>query len=228
MRLLTKLRLDELDDNRLLEIYDGAFDDLENLVRLRLDGNRIRTVTLILTAVLYRYRWHIRLIMYEAFRGNPQARWRQRRSEAFQYDLFVSYDSEDSRWVHEHLMPALEGGMGLRLCVHQRDFIPGKNIVDNIVDSLEVSKRVLSVFSPNFAESQWCHFELEMCLSHVVDNNDVMVIVILQHVPARDMSGAMLALVNTTTYIEWVEDPDAIASFWRRIMVALKDILPVE
>nr|KAG5692120.1 hypothetical protein BaRGS_014283 [Batillaria attramentaria] len=132
--------------------------------------------------------------MYEAFRGDPQAKWRQRQPEDFQYDLFVCYDSEDSHWVLNHLMPVLEEQMELRLCVHQRDFIPGKNITDNIVDSLAVSKRVLALFSPNFAESQWCQFELEMCLSHVVDGDDVMVIVLLEDVPTRDMSGAMLAL----------------------------------
>nr|KAG5687553.1 hypothetical protein BaRGS_023109 [Batillaria attramentaria] len=183
-------------------------------------------LTLTLVTVFYRYRWHIRLVLYEAFRGNPQASWRQHRPEHFQYDLFVSYDSEDERWVTEHLMPALETDMGLRLCVHQRDFIPGKNITDNIVDCLEVSKRVLAVFSPNFAESQWCQFELEMCLSHVVENDDVMVVVILQHVPARDMSGAMKALMKTTTYIEWGSEPEAVYSFWRRMTLALTDILP--
>nr|KAG5696728.1 hypothetical protein BaRGS_028848 [Batillaria attramentaria] len=182
--------------------------------------------TLALVSVLYRYRWHIRLVLYEAFRGHPEARQRQRRPEDLQYDLFVSYDSEDERWVNHHLVPVLEQQMGLRLCVHQRDFIPGKNIVDNIQDCLEASKRVLAVFSPNFAESQWCHFELEMCLSHVIDRNDVMVVVMLQHVPPRDMSGAMLALVNTTTYIEWGCDAETTASFWRRMTLALANILP--
>nr|KAG5710261.1 hypothetical protein BaRGS_008977 [Batillaria attramentaria] len=148
------------------------------------------------------------------------------RPEDFQYDLFVSYDSEDCDWVLNHLMPVLEQQMALRLCVHQRDFIPGKNITDNIVDSLAASKRVLALFSPSFAESQWCQFELELCLSHVVDNDDVMVVVILEHVPARDMSGAMMALLKTTTYIEWEHGQEAEASFWRRMTLALNDILP--
>nr|KAG5698013.1 hypothetical protein BaRGS_005831 [Batillaria attramentaria] len=189
-------------------------------------GVLISTITVM--TLLYRYRWHVRLRVYEAFRGSPHARPKERDPADFQFDLFVSYDSEDSPWVVRHLVPVLEQQLGLRLCVHQRDFIPGKNIVENIVDSLASSRRVLAIFSPSFAESRWCHFELEMCLSHVIDNNDVMVIVILQHVPSRDMSGAMLALVKTTTYIEWVEDPDAIASFWRRLTLALRDILPGE
>nr|KAG5709056.1 hypothetical protein BaRGS_004695 [Batillaria attramentaria] len=175
--------------------------------------------------LLYRYRWHIRLVMYEAFRGNPQARWRQRRPEEFQFDLFVSYSGEDILWVIHYLIPVLERQMGLRLCVHQRDFLLGNNITDNIVDSLAVSKRVLVLLSPGFARSQWCEFELQMCLRHVVENDDVMVIAILQNVPSRDLSPTMMALLKTTTYIQWAEEPEARASFWGRLRLALNDLL---
>nr|KAG5699297.1 hypothetical protein BaRGS_000499 [Batillaria attramentaria] len=183
---------------------------LESLQVLYLNKSKLDFI-----ALLYRYRWHIRLVMYEAVRGDPQGRWRQRRQGQFQYDLFVCYDSEDSDWVLQHLVHALEDQMGLRLCLHEYDFILGKNITDNIMDSLAASKRVLAIFSPNFAESDWCNFELRVCMNHVVESDDVMVIVILEEVPARDMSGAMRALMKTTTYIKWNNDPEAITSFWR-------------
>nr|KAG5696210.1 hypothetical protein BaRGS_021695 [Batillaria attramentaria] len=183
-------------------------------------------VTFTASTLLYRYRWHIRFTMYDVFRGNPQARWKMRRPDVFQYDLFVSYSGEDVRWVIDHLIPVLEQQMGLRLCVHQRDFLPGNNITDNIIDSLAVSKRVLALFTPRFAESHWCDFELQMCLNHVIENDDVMVVVILEHVPARDMTGVMLALMKTTTYIEWGKEEDAVESFWRRMTLALADVLP--
>ena len=50
------------------------------------------------------------------------------------YDVFVCYADKDMDWVSDHLMPQLEGERQLRLCIHERDFIPGKNIVDNISD----------------------------------------------------------------------------------------------
>nr|KAG5701905.1 hypothetical protein BaRGS_014970 [Batillaria attramentaria] len=183
-------------------------------------------LTLTVVTLLYRYRWHIRLAMYEVFRGDLLAKWRQRNPKDFQYDLFVSYSGEDVRWVIDHLIPGLEDQMGLRLCVHQRDFILGNNISDNIMDSLESSKRVLALFSRSFASSQWCQFEMELCLRHVIDNNDVMVVVLLEDVESRDLSGAMLALMKTTTYIEWGAKPEAVESFWRRMALALNDVLP--
>ncbi|PVD33555.1 hypothetical protein C0Q70_04812 [Pomacea canaliculata] len=58
--------------------------------------------------VLYKYRWHIRLALYEAFRGNPQRRQQQPERE-YEYDVFVSYANEDVDWVRQELIPTLEG-----------------------------------------------------------------------------------------------------------------------
>nr|KAG5687318.1 hypothetical protein BaRGS_011724 [Batillaria attramentaria] len=190
----------------------------------------IITIVLLLTVMtsassLYRYRWHIRLVLYEAFRGQGE-RWRRLQEEHFQYDIFVSFDSEDLDWVRFYLMPELEDRMGLRLCIHQRDFIPGQNIVDNISHSVEASKKVLMLFSKSFCESQWCQFELNLCLRHVMDYDDTLVVVLLHDIPSRDLTPAMMAVMKTMTYIEWDESPEAVASFWGRIRLALQEIIP--
>nr|KAG5708622.1 hypothetical protein BaRGS_034839 [Batillaria attramentaria] len=174
---------------------------------------------------LYRYRWHIRLVLFEAARGKDK-RARRLRERHFDYDVFVSYDKEDFLWVRHQLMPELEEGMGLRLCIHQRDFTPGAPIVENIMENVQASKKVLMVFSVNFAKSHWCQFELHLCLTHALETGDVLLVVLLHDVPPRDLTPAMMAVMKTTTYIEWDDDPDARASFWRRIMLALNEILP--
>jgi hypothetical protein len=92
---------------------------------------------------------------------------------------------------------------GCRLCVHHRDFTPGKHIVDNIWDCVSVSQRVLILLSPSFARSQWCQFELRLCQTCVMERDDVIVLVVLRPTPSRDLSGAMHALMRTTTYLEW-------------------------
>ena len=191
----------------------------------------ISSVTLILLAMilfspLYRYRWHIRLLLHEAFRGRGDARIQRLQAGNFEYDIFVSYASDDLPWVQRQLVPQLEG-WGLRLCLHERDFIIGKNIVDNICDCVETSKKVLVVFSKHFCQSQWCQFELQFCLSHVIDFDDALVVTCLDDVGSRDLTTAMMAVLKTTTYIQWEEHPDAIASFWGRLRVSLQDILPV-
>nr|KAG5701134.1 hypothetical protein BaRGS_002610 [Batillaria attramentaria] len=181
---------------------------------------------LTLVSLLFRYRWHIRLVLYEAFRGRGEYRRWRLQQQHFQYDVFVSYASEDLQWVREHLMPELEERLGLRLCIHQRDFLPGNAIADNIEESVQTSKKVMMVFSSHFAHSQWCQFELRLCLSHVMEHDDALLVVLLHDVPAHDMTSTMMAVLKTTTYIEWGEEQDARASFWGRIRIALNEILP--
>ncbi|XP_076447153.1 toll-like receptor 4 [Babylonia areolata] len=183
-------------------------------------------VTLALVSFVFRYRWHIRLLMYEVFRGRDDLRAQRLLSNSFDYDVFVSYASQDLPWVRQQLMPNLEIELGLRLCVHERDFILGRNIVDNIVHSVDSSKKILMVFSADFVHSQWCQFELNLCLSHVMDHDDALIVVCVDDVMSRQMTSAMMAVLKTTTYIQWQEQEDAVASFWGRLHLALSEILP--
>ncbi|KAK7091913.1 toll-like receptor 13 [Littorina saxatilis] len=179
-----------------------------------------------LVSAVFRYRWHIRLLLYEAFRGRDDVRRRRLEEGNFDYDVFVSYASGDLSWVYKTAMPELENRLGLRLCVHDRDFIPGNNIVDNIADCVESSKKILMVFSNHFLRSQWCQFELAYCLRHVMDYDDALIVVCLGDVASRDLTSSMMAVMKTTTYIQWVDDDDAIASFWGRLKEALQEVVP--
>ena len=51
--------------------------------------------------------------------------------------------------------------MGARLCLHHRDFAPGKTIFENIVYSLEMSKNCVIILSKDYAKSEWCRFEAQ-------------------------------------------------------------------
>ncbi|XP_070174205.1 toll-like receptor 13 [Littorina saxatilis] len=180
---------------------------------------------LLLFVIIFRFRWRMRLWLYEACRASRQDRRRQMVAEGrrYRFDVFVAYAAEDLAWVQRELLPVLEGEWGLRLCVHQRDFEAGKHIVDNISDCVSDSERVLLVFSPHFAHSEWCQFELKYCQVNVMERDDVMVLVELRETPSRDMTGAMLAVLQTTTYIEWEDGQDARQSFWARLRLALDE-----
>ena len=177
------------------------------------------------TTLVFRYRWHLRLLMHEAFRGRNDYRRLRLQTNVFDYDVFVSYASAELSWVREHLMAELEDRLGLRLCVHERDFIPGKNIVDNIADCVQSSKKILMVFSKDFVRSQWCQFELAYCLSQVMDYDDALIVVCVDDVTSRNMTTAMMAVLKTTTYIQWAEHDDAIGSFWGRLHLSLRDVI---
>jgi hypothetical protein len=175
--------------------------------------------------VLFRLRWHLRLVLYEAFRGRDDVRRRYLQQGHFDFDVFVSYAKENLPWVRLNLMAELEGRMGLRLCIHERDFIAGNHIVDNIADFVRHSKKVVMVFSRQFKRSEWCQFELAYCLTHVMDYDDALIIVCLDDMTSYELTPAMMAVLKTTTYIQWNRHPDAVRSFWGRLTQALHEVL---
>ncbi|PVD39143.1 hypothetical protein C0Q70_01771 [Pomacea canaliculata] len=177
---------------------------------------------LTLIAVFFRFRWHLRLYMYEWFH-HRSSQGRQLRD--FTYDIFVGYAAEDKKWVMQELLPVVEGQWNLRACVHERDFVPGKHIVDNIADCVQDSRKILMVFSPDYARSEWCQFELKYCQCSVMDRDEVLVLVLLHEMESRDMTSAMFAVLQTTTYIEWANGDDACNSFWNRLGLALNDAI---
>jgi hypothetical protein len=170
----------------------------------------------------FHYHWFLWLRLYESFRGPSDLRRRVIRTGHFDFDVFVCYSSMDKNWVVKHLMPQLEGRLGLKLCIHERDFIPGKQIIDNIVECIEHSKRIVLVFSKDFLLSHWCQFELAVCLQHALDCHDSLLAVCLGDVIQRDdLTAAMKVVMGTMTYIQW---EGSSALFWQRMDKAMEDV----
>ena len=183
---------------------------------------------LVFTA-FYGYRWHVRLWLYEACRARNNARGPAAHRRRCPFDVFVAYAQQDLAWIQQELLPTLEGRWGLKLCVHQRDFVPGEHIVDNIADSVRDSERMLMVFSPDFARSQWCQFELKYCQGVAMERDDVLVLAALREPGSYEVTGSMMAVLRTTTYLQWARgDHRATASFWGRLRLALHDVIQQE
>ncbi|PVD39149.1 hypothetical protein C0Q70_01777 [Pomacea canaliculata] len=88
-----------------------------------------------------------------------------------------------------------------------------------------VIRKILMVFSPDYARSEWCQFELKYCQCCVMDRDEVLVLVLLHETESRDMTSAMFAVMKTTTYIEWADTVDARNSFWGRLSRALDCVI---
>ncbi|XP_056387187.1 uncharacterized protein LOC130282696 [Hyla sarda] len=87
------------------------------------------------------------------------------------YHVFISYSSGDSVWV-SGLISKLENTFpSLKICFHERDFVPGKTIIDNMVECIQRSQKTVMVLSPDFVRSRWCQFEAKLfifqdCMLH--------------------------------------------------------------
>lgn len=54
-----------------------------------------------------------------------------------------------------------------KLCIHERDFLPGMGIADNIVECIGASKRIILILSQNFLSSPWCQYEVQIALTEL-------------------------------------------------------------
>ncbi|XP_027443661.1 uncharacterized protein LOC113918929 [Zalophus californianus] len=80
------------------------------------------------------------------------------------FHLFVSYSSMDAVWTHG-LISRLEADLpGLRICLHERDFTPGRNVLENMAECIQQSQKVLLVLSQDFVQSRWCLLEADLSL----------------------------------------------------------------
>lgn len=143
------------------------------------------------------------------------------------YDAFVSYSERDSFWVEELLVQELEHSEPpLRLCLHKRDFVPGKWIIDNIIDCIEKSHKTVFVLSKNFVRSEWCKYELDFSHFRLFDeNNDAAILVLLEPIEKSAIPQRFCKLrkiMNTRTYLEWPAEAAQQGAFWASLREAIK------
>ena len=102
----------------------------------------------------------------------------------YEYDAFVIHSNADAKWVIHKLRPQLEDNRPkLRLCIHHRDWLVGRDITDNIVESIEASRKSLLIVSNAFAASSWCQFELTMAQTRLFEEDrDNLIVVLLEEI----------------------------------------------
>ncbi|XP_029952406.1 uncharacterized protein LOC115392045 [Salarias fasciatus] len=78
------------------------------------------------------------------------------------HHVFVSYSSTDNQWTHS-IINQLESRR-LQVCYHERDFTPGRTVLENMSECIQESQKVLLVLSQEFVRSRWCLLEANMSL----------------------------------------------------------------
>ncbi|XP_028933251.1 toll-like receptor 11 [Ornithorhynchus anatinus] len=91
----------------------------------------------------------------------------------YRYDAFVAHCARDRGWVVRELLPALEEAAGpgraLRLCLPERDFVPGRARADGVAAGLAASRAALCVLSPRALRSPWLALALRLATQHLLD-----------------------------------------------------------
>ncbi|KAM4725646.1 uncharacterized protein FYW61_013712 [Anableps anableps] len=186
-------------------------------------------VLTLLTSFIYNFlRWHLTYTFHllRAFLYDTRKR---KNVSPHQFDAFVSYNVHDEDWVYREMLPVLEGQQGWRLCLHHRDFQPGKPIIENITDAIYGSRKTICVISRHYLQSEWCSREIQMASFRLFDEQkDVLILLFLEEIPAHHLSPyyRMRKLVKKRTYLSWPQAAQHPGVFWQNVQRALQPGLP--
>ncbi|CAK1547943.1 unnamed protein product [Leptosia nina] len=134
-----------------------------------------------------------------------------------EYDAFVSYAHQDENIVVPLIQTLESGSRPLKLCTHSRDWIPGELIAEQIVRSVDRSRRTIIVLSKNFINSYWA--KLEFITAH--SKNRVILLIIDDVHLSNKLSSDIKTYIDLTTYIH-ITNPYAIERLRDAVLVKVK------
>ncbi|KAH8413215.1 hypothetical protein KR009_008868 [Drosophila setifemur] len=134
------------------------------------------------------------------------------------YDAFISYSHKDEELISK-MLPKLESGPHpFRICLHDRDWLVGDCIPEQIVRTVDDSKRVIIVLSQHFIDSVWARMEFRIAYQATLQDKRKRIIIILykelEHMNGIDSE--LRAYLKLNTYLKW-GDP----LFWSKLCYAM-------
>ncbi|XP_066251524.1 toll-like receptor 2 [Euwallacea similis] len=185
----------------------------------------------LLCVLAFWYRWHIRYWiflakLYLSRKGKIRPNSRHKRSYTnYEYDAFVSYSTEDRDFVIKLITMVETCEPFFKLCVYERDFQIGTIISESVLESVAKSRKTVLVISNNYAKSQWCRWESQICDHHrlffggedgeYVDNS--LVLIKLSPVSEAHLTPTLKYLLKTRIYLQWVADKSKEGEFWSKL-----------
>ncbi|VDI43160.1 toll-like receptor 1 [Mytilus galloprovincialis] len=143
----------------------------------------------------------------------------------YKFDAFLSYADEERVFVIRDVIKKLEANDNFRLCIHERDFIPGCDIADNIVNAIHHSRKVIFIVTPSFLKSKWCIYELNMAyMEYQVSRQgvDCMIMVIKDKIRERDIPRDMYNIMTDESYLKFPDNEADEVTFWERLIDSLR------
>ncbi|XP_068919083.1 toll-like receptor 7 isoform X2 [Petaurus breviceps papuanus] len=148
-------------------------------------------------------------------------------SPDFCYDAFIIYDTSDKKvgeWVIKELVVNIEsqGDKQLNLCLEERDWLPGKPVLENLSQSIQLSKKTIFVMTNAYIKSG--NFKTAFYLSHqrLMDEKlDVIILIFLEKALQRSKYLQLRKRLCKSSVLEWPTNPQAHPYFWQCLKNAI-------
>ncbi|XP_062621127.1 toll-like receptor 13 [Saccostrea cucullata] len=168
--------------------------------------------------IVRRLRWYSKCYIYD--RKNKKLLMPPRNNQTeFLYDGFVSYNTRDRKWIMSELIEKIERKHEYKLCLHERDIIPGEIYVDEILKCIDCSRKFLLILSNNFMDDQWCLFETEIA-NHALASGkgDTLFLILLEDINSQYITRSLRTLLNSVAHAEWTTNKSGLKLFWKNVL----------
>nr|ATW00982.1 toll-like receptor 7 [Desmodus rotundus] len=143
------------------------------------------------------------------------------------YDAFIVYDTKDpavTEWVLDELVAKLEDPREkhFNLCLEERDWLPGQPVLENLSQSIQLSKKTVFVMTDKYAKTE--NFKIAFYLSHqrLMDEKvDVIILIFLEKPLQKSKFLQLRKRLCRSSVLEWPTNPQAHAYFWQCLRNAL-------
>lgn len=182
-------------------------------------------VSVVIGGMIYRFRWRLRYFYYMTkarYGGYIPVRDTDIERE-YKYDVFISYANENYRFATGEMYETLSSA-GLSLCLHQKDFLPGNYIAENILKAIKDSRITLILLSPAFLESKWCIYEFNMARMESIysrGGDNVVFVVMYEDIDMNQISPEMRECLESESYLAFPEDEEERVYFWQTLKKVL-------
>ncbi|CAG2228943.1 unnamed protein product [Mytilus edulis] len=205
-------------NNSIEDLTADAFQELNDLRHLEISHERKLNIST-LKICNANIRNLVYLLRVNAWKRKGYAIFNS--SESCEYDAFVIYCDSDRQWVHYDLLNRLEE-IGLKVCVHQRDFDIGESIIDNIAKYVGKSWKIIVVMSNNFTKSEWCQWEVDFVQERRRRHGkEALILIMHSQIDSSHMTTSIRSLLDTTPHLQYQKGLGE-DLFWSAIMKAVK------
>ncbi|NP_001417237.1 interleukin-1 receptor accessory protein isoform X2 [Bos indicus] len=175
----------------------------------------------VILIVIYHVYWLEMVLFYRAHFGTDETIL-----DGKEYDIYVSYarNAEEEEFVLLTLRGVLENEFGYKLCIFDRDSLPGGIVTDETLSFIQKSRRLLVVLSPNYVlQGTQALLELKAGLENMASRGSINVILV-QYKAVKETKVKELKRAKTVlTVIKWKGEKSKYPQgrFWKQLQVAM-------
>ncbi|XP_075716277.1 toll-like receptor 3 [Rhinoderma darwinii] len=145
-------------------------------------------------------------------------------NQNFEYDAYIIHAKKDMSWVDRYLLPLEKDHF--KFLFEERDFEAGLPNLQQIVHSINTSRKVIFVITHYFLNDKWCKgFKIQQAFRQVVEQSrDSIILLFLEDIPDYKLNQSIQlrrGMFKSRCILEWPVQKERVHAFQQKLKIAL-------